>query len=112
MPTFLIEIHMADAEDREFDRAVRLLNAAQTRLLEAGTDTRTTIVGLSREDGRLVCLVDAPRLGVGATPGGRGPPTGWKDPRDHATSRTYPYSAVTQEAMLALELKPSLLRML
>ena len=78
MPTFLIEIHLGDAEDREFDRAVRLLRAAQTRLLEAGTNTRTTIVGLSREDGRLVCLVDAPSLesarrlvGVALLPGGR-----------------------------------------
>ena len=112
MPTFLIEIHMADAGDREFDRAVRMLNAAQTRLREAGTNTRTTIAGLSREDGRLVCLVDAPSLGVGATPGGRGPPTGWKDPRDHQPRGHTAYSAVTQEAMLALELKPSLLRML
>ena len=78
MPTFLIEIHLADAEDREFDRALRMLNAAQTRLHEAGTITRTTIVGLSREDGRLVCLVDAPSLesarrlvGVALLPGGR-----------------------------------------
>src|SRR5918994_41944 len=78
MPTFLIEIHMADAEHPEFDRAVRLLNAAQTRLLQAETNARTTIVGLSREDGRLVCLVDAPSLesarrlvGVALLPGGR-----------------------------------------
>ena len=69
---------MADAEDREFDRAVRMLNAARTRLLEAGTKTRTTIVGLSREDGRLVCLVDARDLqsarrlvSVALLPGGR-----------------------------------------
>ena len=78
MPTFLIEIPLPDAEDREFDRAVRMLNAAQTRLREAGTITRTTIVGLSREDGRLVCLVDAPTLtsarrlvSVALLPGGR-----------------------------------------
>jgi hypothetical protein len=78
MPTFFIEIHLADAADREFDRAVRTLNAAQTRLRAAGTDTRTNIVGLSREDRRLVCLVDAPDLesarrlvGVALLPGGR-----------------------------------------
>ena len=78
MPTFLIEIHMADAGDGEFDRAVRMLNAAQTRLREAGTNTRTTIAGLSREDGRLVCLIEAPSLesarrlvGVALLPGGR-----------------------------------------
>jgi hypothetical protein len=78
MPTFLIEIHIADAGDREVDRAVRLLNAAQTRLRDAGTDTRTTVVGLVREDGRLVCLVDAPDVesarrlvGLALLPGGR-----------------------------------------
>lgn len=78
MPTFLIEIHLADAEEREFDRAVRTLNAAQTRLRDAGTNMRTTIVGLSRDDGRLVCLVDAPNLesarrlvSVALLPGGR-----------------------------------------
>ena len=78
MPTFLMEIHLADAGDREFDRAVRTLNAAQTRLRAAGTDARTNIVGLGREDGRLVCLVDAPDLdsarrlvGVALLPGGR-----------------------------------------
>jgi hypothetical protein len=78
MPTFLIEIHLAAADDRAFDRAVRTLDAAQTRLRAAGTRTRTTIVGLSREDGRLVGLVDAPDLesarrlvGVALLPGGR-----------------------------------------
>ena len=62
MPTFLIEIPLADAEEHEVDRAMRMLNAAQTRLREAGTNTRPTIVGLGREDGRLVCLVDAQDL--------------------------------------------------
>jgi hypothetical protein len=78
MPTFLIEIHLADAEDREFDRAVRTLNAAQIRLRAAGTNTRTTVVGLSREDGRLLCMVDAPDLesarrlvGLALLPGAR-----------------------------------------
>jgi hypothetical protein len=78
MPTFVIEIHMADTGDREFDRAVRLLHAAQTRLQEARTDTPTTVVGLRREDGHLVCLVDAPDVGsarrlvgVALLPGGR-----------------------------------------
>jgi hypothetical protein len=78
MPTFLIEIHLADAEDREFDRALRTLGAAQSRLREAETSTHTTILGLSREDGRLVCLVDAPDVesarrlvGVALLPVGR-----------------------------------------
>ena len=78
MATFLIEIHMADAGDGELERAVRMLNAAQTRMNGSGIVTRATIAGLSREDGRLVCLVEAPSLeaarrllGVALLPGGR-----------------------------------------
>ena len=111
MPTFLIEIHLADASEREFERAVRMLDAAQTRMRDAGTNMRTTIAGLSRDDGRLVCLVDAPSLesarrlvSLALLPRGRSA----RSP----TSRAHPYSAVTHEAMLTLELKPSLLRML
>ena len=69
---------MADAEERELERAVRMLNAAQTRIRGSGIATRTTIVGLSRADSRLVCLVDVPSLeaarrlvGVALLPGGR-----------------------------------------
>ena len=93
MPTFLVEIHMADAGDRELERAVRMLNAAQTRLREAGTDTRTIIAGLSREDGRLVCLIEAPSLesarrlvAVALLPR-------WADPRDHRPRGHAAYSA-------------------
>jgi hypothetical protein len=53
---------MADAGERELERAVRLLKAAQTRLRAPGTVTLTTITGLSRADGRLVCLIDVPSL--------------------------------------------------
>ena len=60
MPIFLIEIHMADAERRELERAVRMLDAASDPHARAAIVTRTIIAGLSREDGRLVCLVEAP----------------------------------------------------
>ncbi len=32
MPSFLIEVHMADAGVLELERAVRMLDAAQTRM--------------------------------------------------------------------------------
>ncbi len=62
MPTFLIEVHMAQAGELELERAVRMLEAAQTRMRGPATVTRTLIAGLSREDGRLVCLIEAASL--------------------------------------------------
>jgi len=60
--TFLIEIHMAGAGEQELKRAVRMLEAAQTRMQGSATVTRTLTAGLSREDGRLICLVEATSL--------------------------------------------------
>ena len=111
MPTFLIEIHMADAGDRELERAVRMLNAAQTRMRGSGIVTRATIAGLSREDGRLVCLIEAPSLERrDACWAWRSCPVGGSGRSPDSRARRY--SAVTQAAMVTLELKPSLLRML
>ena len=62
MPTFLIEVHMADAGALELERAVRMLEAAQSRMRGAATITRTLQAGLTREDGRLVCLIEATSL--------------------------------------------------
>ena len=69
---------MADAGERELERAVRMLNAAQTRMRASGTVTLTTVIGLSRADGRFVCLIDVPDLeaarrlvGIALLPGGR-----------------------------------------
>ncbi len=59
MPTFLIEVHIADAGELELERAVRMLEAAQTRMRGPATVTHTLIAGLSREDARLVCLIEA-----------------------------------------------------
>ena len=53
---------MHDAGPLELERAMRLLEAAQTRIRGTATDARTIIAGLSREDGRLVCLIDAASL--------------------------------------------------
>ena len=62
VPNFLIEVHMGDAGAGELERAVRMLEAAQTRMRGTATVTRTIIAGLSREDGRLVCLIEATSL--------------------------------------------------
>jgi hypothetical protein len=59
---FLIEVHMAGAGELELERAVRMLDAAQTRMRGSATVTRTIIAGFSREDGRLVCLIEATSL--------------------------------------------------
>lgn len=53
---------MADAGALELERAVRMLEAAQTRMRGTAMGTRTIITGLSREDGRLVCLIEATSL--------------------------------------------------
>ena len=113
MPTYLIEVHIPDAGGFELERATRMLAAAQSRMRGQASVARTIFAGLSREDGRLVYLVEAASLDVGATHGEPGPPAGRADPRDHQPRGRAVYSAVdTHEAMVTLELKPSLLRML
>jgi hypothetical protein len=62
MPHFLVEVQMPDAGPLELERAVRMLEAAQARVREAATARRTIIAGISREDGRLVCLIEAATL--------------------------------------------------
>lgn len=62
MSIFLIEVHMADAGTLEVERAARMLDAAQARMRESATVMRTIIAGFSREDSRLVCLVEATSL--------------------------------------------------
>jgi hypothetical protein len=62
MATYLIEVHMADAGAFELERATRMLVAAQTRMRGEASFARTVSAGLSREDGRLVCLVEAASL--------------------------------------------------
>lgn len=62
MPHFLVEVHMTNAGDLELERAVRMLEAAQERLWEEATVTFPIIAGISREDGRLICLIEAATL--------------------------------------------------
>jgi hypothetical protein len=63
MPHFLVEIHMSDAGEPDLERAVRMLEAAQGRA-QAGAVACPIIAGISREDGRLLCLIEAASLAV------------------------------------------------
>ena len=65
MPTFLIEVHVGDVGALELERAMRMLVAAQSRMRGQATFARTMFAGLSRDDGRLVCLVEAASLESG-----------------------------------------------
>jgi len=62
MPHFLVEVHMTNAGDLELERAVRMLEAAQERVREPAKDMRPIIAGISRADGRLICLIEATTL--------------------------------------------------
>ena len=53
---------MADAGALELERAVRMLGAAQSRMRGQASFARMMFAGLSREDGRLVCLVEVASL--------------------------------------------------
>ena len=59
MPIYLIEVHMADASDRDLERAARMLDAATTRMPESPIAVRTFLTGHDRDDGGLVCLIEA-----------------------------------------------------
>ena len=53
---------MQDAGQLELERAMRMLEAAQSRSIGTETVTRTVIAGFSAEDGRLVSLIEATSL--------------------------------------------------
>ena len=59
MSYYLVEIHMKEARRRELERVRRLLDAAQSRMRARAGRTRLVGAGLSREDGRLLCLIEA-----------------------------------------------------
>jgi hypothetical protein len=60
VPYYLVEVHMQGAGELELSRAVQMLEAAQSRLRD--TATMPVVAGLTREDGRLVCLIEATSL--------------------------------------------------
>jgi hypothetical protein len=64
MPFFLAEIPVNEATPPELELAARTLDAAQARLRRTATAARTVIAGATHQDGRLVCLVEAPSIDV------------------------------------------------
>ena len=60
MSHFLVEILMSDAA--QLERAARMLDAAQIRLLRRAAATRTIIAGHCSDGGQLVCLIEAADL--------------------------------------------------
>ena len=62
MPHFLVEVHMTGAGEPELERAVRMLEAAQDRVLGTAGERRPLIAGITHVDGRLVCLIQATSL--------------------------------------------------
>jgi hypothetical protein len=78
VPYFLVEIRMSEAEQLELERAARRLEAAHVRLASSATTTRMIVAGVTPDDGRLVCLIQAPSLeavqrlvGIALLPAGR-----------------------------------------
>ena len=61
MPHFLVEVQMSNANEPELERAVRMLETAQGRF-RGGAIDRPIIAGISRADGRLICLIEAATL--------------------------------------------------
>ncbi len=59
MPHFLVEVHLSDADEPELARALRMLEAAQVR---EGAVARPIVAGISRVDGRLICVIEATTL--------------------------------------------------
>jgi hypothetical protein len=57
MPCFLVEVRQSD--DAELDRATRTLQAAQSRLWRTAVSARPRLVAMTREDGRMVFLIEA-----------------------------------------------------
>ncbi len=53
---------MTNAGDLELERAVRMLDVAQNRLREEAAVPHPVIAGISRQDGRLICLIEAATL--------------------------------------------------
>ncbi len=60
MATFLIDVHVGNADEAELERAVLMLNSALARLRGPTPHLHPAAAGLNREDGRLICLIEAP----------------------------------------------------
>ena len=78
MTCFLIEIPVPQQDGVDLWRAMRSLRVAESRLCAAAVSIRTLIFGVVEDEGRMVCLVEAPTadavrrlLGLAFLPAGR-----------------------------------------
>lgn len=59
MSYFLVEIPVPQSDRVDIDRATRTLRTAQSRLAESAIALRILVAGVTNDDGRLVCLIQA-----------------------------------------------------
>jgi hypothetical protein len=59
MSYFLVEIPARQSDAVDLERAARTLVAAQSRLSDGAITVRPLVVGVTSDDGRLVCLIEA-----------------------------------------------------
>ena len=59
MSYFLVEIPVPQSDSVDIARAVRTLEAAQSRLSDGEIVVRPLVAGVTSDDGRLVCLMEA-----------------------------------------------------
>lgn len=59
MNYYLVEIPVPQSEGVDVERAARTLEVAQSRLLDNAIYVRLFAAGVTSEDGRLVCLIEA-----------------------------------------------------
>ena len=62
MSHFLVEIPRAGAARPELERLAWTLEAAQARLRRTPHRARVVFAGISAQEGRLVCLLEAPSI--------------------------------------------------
>ena len=59
MSHFLVEIPVPQSDSVDIERATRTLGAARSRLSESEVVVRPLVAGVTSDDGRLVCLIEA-----------------------------------------------------
>jgi hypothetical protein len=59
MRYFLVEIAIHEIDRIELERVTRTLRSAQSRARNSASGVRALIAGVSRDDGRFVCLMEA-----------------------------------------------------
>jgi hypothetical protein len=64
MSYFLVEILAPQSDAVDLERAARTLVAAQSRLSDSAITVRPLVTGVTSDDGRLICLIEAEAVEV------------------------------------------------